>query len=85
MRNDSIQKCLKIWREEICRIENLKDELNRVECARANARNALGKLLVPDDACIDECFYIWVDDDGENKLLEVKLIDAGTYGIRWRQ
>lgn len=50
------------WRAALSSLESAKSGLNRAECEVANATNALGKWLLPDDAKHGEQFCVWHGD-----------------------
>ena len=55
--------------------QNLKDaylRINGLECNLANARNALGKWLMPSDAKVGEKFSVWHLDS----LIEVTVTNG---------
>jgi len=67
-------------------VSDSRRELSRNETEMLNARNALGKHLVPKDAKVGEKFSIWVrDTSNTEKLLIVEVTADNTYELLWRK
>jgi hypothetical protein len=84
MQSKKIDDAIEEWQLAEKRVEDLKRQLNSADCARNNARSALGKLLIPDDAKDGEHFHIWVNKDGKDRMLTVSLVH-GDHLLNWRK
>lgn len=53
---------IKGWLQAQTREKDARSALNSAECATANARNALAKWLLPEDAKVGEKISVWMGD-----------------------
>lgn len=76
------------WVRTCKQLEEQKHEVYRTEVTLKNIEAALGGVLVPDDAKINEKFSVWVlfEDDVE-RLVEAELLtnDGMEFHIRIRE
>lgn len=69
------------WQVAQERLERAKREVTSAECELSNSEIALGKILCPKDAMIDEEFSVWT----ENRLITVKIVGTNSYKVSWRK
>ena len=66
------EQLIKLWVGTKERLADAKRKVNRESCAANNARNALGKWLMPHDAKVGEKFSVWHLDS----LIEVTVTNG---------
>lgn len=63
------ERLVKNWLSEQEHLERCKSDLNRAQCDLANAKNALAKWILPNDAKKGEKIAIWYGDS----LIQVEV------------
>lgn len=71
---------VKRWIAASKRLANAQREKNSAETELSNARNELGKFLIPEPAKDDEAFNIWF---GSGIIQATKI--GGSYSVCWRK
>ena len=79
--NKTLMEKISDWSDKCKCAHAAQSELNRAQCAAANARNELGKALCPKDALKGECFHVWCGKD----LLTARYLDHGEYEVFFRE
>lgn len=82
--NEEIDRRLRVFESAERNLAEAKARFNSAECTLANAQNALGKILAPDDAAVGETFNVWIGDG----LLSIHVDGNAAnreYTIHWRQ
>ncbi len=76
-----VHNLIRRWEGSRRRLDQAKAQVNAAECESANAKNALGKLLLPKDAKPGEVFNLWYGDS----LLSASVDEHSNYSVSVRQ
>ena len=60
-------------------------DVRRLEQSVKNAELELGRLLTPTDAVDGETFCVWVNYDGQDRLIEIEREGHRDYKVQWRK